>query len=279
LIPVIHEEELASGRIRQLADCYARAIQSVAHYAIEMDPRSAADFRAHLEALEHAVRKSISWETLESTRSALRGELREYQRKIHAERDRLLEDLQDAHATLKELARAMALTNERHDTIELAGLHDEIRILHAQVDAIRKEAETDKTSGALSRSAVETVLNQQSCARLIVVNIANLRSLEARESIEHLHILLSAFYKRLMNELPGGTMVGRWRDDQFVAILPCDCNADTLPSRITRKLGHPYAIQNDGWSMQLMLEVTAAFVECHEGDSADIIVRRIAQAL
>ncbi len=116
-----------------LLECYSLAINSSAHYAIEVDPGMAVDFRTHLKAIEEQSRSASSGEQLRALQSSFRGELREFRDKSAERLKGLRKELEDATAAMQIFADTVASAGENHE-------HE----VASQLRALESTAKSDK---------------------------------------------------------------------------------------------------------------------------------------
>lgn len=116
----LEKREKLSGA---LLECYSLAISSSAHYAVEVDPGIAVDFRNHLKTIEEQSRAATSGEQLRALQSSFRGELREYRDKSFERLKGLRKELEDASAAMQIFADTVASTGENHEQEVAAQLH------------------------------------------------------------------------------------------------------------------------------------------------------------
>jgi GGDEF domain-containing protein len=92
--------------------------------------------------------------------------------------------------------------------------------------------------------------------------------------------LAATFGRRLRNTLPKDSVVGRWGEQDFLAVLPAGKpGADPLPiQRVAEHLSTPYACMLGGKVVRITLEVNAEFLTVPAGSSAEQILARVADA-
>jgi GGDEF domain-containing protein len=113
-----------------IARQYARAIGSSADYAVEIEPRSVAEFRRHLLALQAKVQSAAAVDDFERIQSSFRGELREY-------RDHCVESLARMRGEMAAAVMALHSVTERVTSSETdlkAQINGEIQHLEEAAD-------------------------------------------------------------------------------------------------------------------------------------------------
>jgi GGDEF domain-containing protein len=299
-------EELSKAML----DCYALAIDSAAHYAIEVDPALAVTLRARLQGIKEQSQAAVSAVELHSAQSSFRGELRDYRDKSTAQLKKLRAEVANATAAMTLFADSVASNGENHElevrahlhTLEGAGrsknieeirggifavvagiqssmeqiqrgnqlvvaqLQDEIRVLHLQMDAERKSLFTDRASGAWNRQKIDIHLdnllrqNQPFC--LLLVWVRNFKRLESQHSRSVVDDTLKAIVGRFAALAGDDAVLGRWSEDQFIAVLDVEpAAAIPLAADATRKLSGSYAIQENGLARTVTVQATAGVVD------------------
>jgi len=311
----LEKREALSSAIR---DCYALAIHSTAHYAVEVDAALAVELRANLLKIEDQSRAAVSAAQLRSAQSSFRGELREYRDKSNAQLQKMRKEVENATAAMTIFAETVSSNGENHEqevAAQLAGLEstarsnniavirsgigttiagiqssvvqiqrsnqlviaqlqDEIRVLHLQIEQERKALFTDRASGAWNRQKIDIHLdnllrqNQPFC--LLLVWVRNLKRVDSQHSRTVVEGTLKALITRFSTIMPEDAVIGRWTEDQFVAVLDVPPGqAIPLSAEATRKLSGGYAVQENGMSKTVTLQTTAGVIDRNAGaDSA-----------
>jgi GGDEF domain-containing protein len=155
---------------------------------------------------------------------------------------------------------------QRSNQLVTAQLQDEIRVLHLQIEQERNALFTDRASGAWNRQKIDLHLdnllrqNQPFCVLLVWVR--NLKRIESQYSRTVIEGALKALISRFTTITPDDAVIGRWTADQFVAILDVlPGNAIPLSAEASRKLSGGYAVQENGLSQKVTLQVTAGVID------------------
>jgi GGDEF domain-containing protein len=322
----LEELEKREALSKTLQDCYALAIHSAAHYAVEVDPALAVGFRGHLTIIEEQSRAAVSAEQLHSAYSSFRGELREY-------RDKSVEQLKKMRLEVEQAAAAMTIfaetvsssgddhalevstqlrsleSNSRANTVEeirgaigaavqgiqssveqiqrsnqliVAQLQDEIRVLHLQFEQERNSLFTDRASGAWNRQKInlhlDNLLRQNQPFCLLLVWARNLKRIESQHSCAIVEGTLKALISRFTALAGEDAVIGRWTDDQFVAILDVPPGrAMPLSAEAARKLSGNYSIQENGLSQNITVQATAGVIDRNLGADAATFHQKLEQ--
>jgi GGDEF domain-containing protein len=309
-----------------MRDCYALAIDSSAHYAVEVDRTLTVEFRTNLWAIEKQARAARSPEQLRRIQSSFRGELREYRDKSAEELMKLRKEVNDATAAVLTFADSVAFNGVNHEQemqamlrrlestargnnieeirgaidnaingiessvqyihrsnqLVVAQLQDEIRSLHQQFELERKALYTDRPSGAWNRQKtdihLDNLLRQNQSFCVLLVNVRNYRDLEAQYSRNIVEGTLKALITRFAALTGDNIIIGRWSEDQFVAILDVlPGNAGTLAAEAAAKLAGPYSVQENGLSQRVILQATAVGLDRQIGEDQSIFYAALEQ--
>jgi GGDEF domain-containing protein len=301
-----------------IRDCYALAIHTAAHYAVEIDAGLALELRDHLQKIEDQSRAAVSIQQMHAVQSSFRGELREYRDKSTAQLEKMRKEVESATAAMTIFAETVASNGENHEqqvssrlhhlestarsnnieeirggigtavagiqsSIEqikrgnqlvVAQLQDEIRSLHQQIEQERRVLFTDRASGAWNRQKLDIHLdnllrqNQPFC--MLLVSVRNLKRVENQYSRTVVEGALKALITRFAAITGEEAVIGRWAEDQFVAIIDVPpSRAMALSNEAARKMSGGYAVQENGLSQTVVLQARSGVIDRHPGtDSA-----------
>lgn len=145
-------------------------------------------------------------------------------------------------------------------------LQDEIRVLHQEVQAERKAFYTDPASGSWTRQKVDLKihdkLRQDDRFSVIAVTIRNLSSIKTDFTDTVVEGTLKAVFLRLRGFFGEDAMIGRWSEEQFVALLDIDPAAiPSLSAALTKKLSGPFAVQENGVAHIVTIDPAADGIE------------------
>ena len=293
-----------------ILECYALAIDSSAHYAVEIDPRLTLEFRSHLQVIQEQSRSAASADQFRAVQSSFRGELREYRDKSAEQLIKLHQEIENATAAMMIFADTVAFNGENHDQevrntlrdlestarksnvdeirlgiatavvgietsvqrmqndnqLVVAQLQDEIRLLHQQMELERKALYTDRASGAWNRQKtdmhIDNLLRQNQPFCLLLVCLRNLKRLESQHSATVVEGMLRALTTRFLTLTGEGSAIGRWTEDQFVAVLDISPgDAISLSAEAARKLSGSYTVQENGLAKHLTVHATAGIID------------------
>ncbi len=146
---------------------------------------------------------------------------------------------------------ASVMQIQRGNQVVIAQLRDEIRTLHQQFEQERKALYTDRASGAWNRSKIDThldnMLRQNQPFSLLLVSVRNFKRLESQYSCTVVEGTLKALINRFAALTGEESIVGRWTEDQFLAVLDIQPgHGISLSAEATRKLSGSYSVQENG---------------------------------
>ena len=167
----------------------------------------------------------------------------------------------------------------RGNQLIVAQLQDEIRVLHQEFQAERRALFTDPASGAWTRQKLDLkiheLLRQDDRFSIIAVAVRNLPQIQLDCSRTLVEVTLKALLMRLRGTLGADTMIGRWNQHEFIAVL--DLEPDTLAPiahELAKKLCGPYSAQENGLAHNVLLDVATAALEHPAGsDPASFIYK------
>jgi len=184
------------------------------------------------------------------------------------------DDLAQLRSSVQAAVGGIASSFERMRTsnqLAIGQLKDEIRLLHQQIEAERRS----RTPNASSESwdlkkiggGVDQLLSQRVPFYLVVVVVRNLTGLENIHSRSVIELGLNSLQGRLRSLVSGAVMTGRWRKDQFVALVRGGpAGAKDMSRDVGQQLSKAYLLLENGVSHKLMFNVLAGVVY-HDGSS------------
>lgn len=193
----------------------------------------------------------------------LKGELKRLER-VSASSD--LQEIRDGIRTaLGEIGVSLDQMRRGNKWI-VAQLQDEIRVLHQEFQAERRALFTDPASGAWTRQKldlkVHELLRQDDRFSIVAIAVRNLPQVKLDYSRNLVERTLKALLLRFRGLLGDDTVIGRWNEREFVAVL--DLDPDTLGAiadELVKKLCGPYAAQENGLAHNVLLDVATAAIE------------------
>jgi GGDEF domain-containing protein len=291
-----------ADRLRVLTlDCYVTAIKNAAHYALEIEEPLTGPYRRHLEALAAEV-TSDGPEALDRSRATLRALLRDYRDKAGEYLSRLREELAGSAKALQELVHSLCSSTGDHEKrvkealiglraigsspeasavapmlfdglnavetsleeihkqhqFTVAQLLSEIRVLQRRVDSLEAAAAVGSLTQLLRRGQMEERIRESAGGSfcLLLMRVTGMR--EPGIAAE----LAGAVCKRLRNCLPPAAVIGRWAEDQFIAMLSATKIETMAKARwVAEHLSGVYTCVYEGKTVRPALQVSVAVVD------------------
>ncbi len=156
----------------------------------------------------------------------------------------------------------------------IAQLRDEMRLLHKQIDAERRTLYTDRATGLWNRQKLDFEitdrLENDQPFRLLLVRLRNLKQLEAGYSRALIEGAVKALLQRLTALIGEETLLGRWNDENFAAILDIElAKAVAISREATAKLSGTYSVLGNGAWQNVPLQAAAGVIDhSADGDGA-----------
>jgi GGDEF domain-containing protein len=164
--------------------------------------------------------------------------------------------------------------------LAVAQFQVEIRMLHKRIDALEAASSIDQLTRLFNRAEIEQRIRAATepyC--LLAVRVNGFRLAEVRFNVDAAAELAAAFAKRFRNSLPPTAAIGRWANEEFVALLPMNkSDAIALAKWVSEHLSGAYSCIQSGKSVRPTLQLTTAVVD--SSDSApDHVLERVSAFL
>ncbi len=155
-------------------------------------------------------------------------------------------------------------------------LQVEMGMLHKRIDALEAAASVDQLTELYSRREMEERIRAATGSfSLLLARVSGLRLAEIQFRPEVAEELTAAFTKRLRNSLPPSAVIGRWGNEEFVAMLSVPASETTaLAKSISEQLSGSYACLLAGKTVRPSLQLSVAVVDS-EGVTPDRILQRV----
>lgn len=161
-------------------------------------------------------------------------------------------------------------------------LQTEMRLLHKRIDSLKAAASTDEVTKFSNRRFLAEYLGAMPSegACFLILKMRGLAEARARFGQAIADDVVATFGRRLHNTIPKDTVVGRWSDQDFMAIVPAASKAADATSvkRFAEHLSMPYACMIGGKVVRIPLVVTAECVGVDPNATAEQIQARVAEA-
>jgi len=178
------------------------------------------------------------------------------------------------------IQQSVDLARREHEVV-IAQFQGEIRALHKRIDSLEAAASLDALTKLYTRREMEERIRSAPAGAfcLLLVKVTGFRIAELDFGREVSAELASAFSRRLRNTLPDDAVIGRWSEEEFIAItrLPRP-EAVNLATHVADHLSGSYACLRAGKTVRPMLELRVGLVDS-AGDSAERVLHRITEIL
>ena len=169
----------------------------------------------------------------------------------------------------------------RQHQFTISQLQTELRLLHSRIDSLQAAAITDDVCKLSSRRFMAEYLGAMppEGACLLVLKMRGLADARARFGQAIADDVVGTFGRRLRNTVPKETVVGRWSEQDFLAIVPGGkANSGPLVKRVAEHLSMPYACMMKGKVVRVPLDVTAECLCLPANATPEQIQERVAEA-
>jgi GGDEF domain-containing protein len=184
------------------------------------------------------------------------------------------------HAAADGIGQSLEHMHKQH-RFTVSQLQTELRLLHNRIDSLEVTVSIDEATKFSNRRFIAEYLGAMPAdgACFLVLKMRGLGEARARFSPAIADDLVGTFGRRLRNTVPKDAMVGRWSEQDFLAIVPAGKAADgTMVKRVAEHLSMPYACMIGGKVVRIPLVVTAECLAIAPGATAEQIQAQVAEA-
>jgi GGDEF domain-containing protein len=164
----------------------------------------------------------------------------------------------------------------------VAQFQTELRLLHSRIDSLESAASVDEGTKFSNRRFIDEYMAAMPAggsASFLIVKVRGLAEARAKFGAPIADDLVATFGRRLRNTLPKEAVVGRWSEQDFLAIVPASKTAaGALVQRATDHLSMPYACMIGGKVVRIPLVVTVECLAGTAGATPEAIKERVAAA-
>jgi len=182
--------------------------------------------------------------------------------------------LRDAAATIEESVEQM----RKQHQVTISQFQTEIRMLHKRIDSLEAAVAIDSLTQLFNRGEMENRIRngKPGVFLLMLISARGLRRAAGEYGDPIAAELAGAFTRRLRNSLHPQTLLARWAEEEFVAMMDVK-KADALATGkwITEHLSGSYACLNGGKTVRPTLHLNVGIVETVEGESAEAVLQRV----
>jgi len=164
----------------------------------------------------------------------------------------------------------------RDHQLTVSQLQVEMGMLHKRIDSLEAAATLDRFTEFYNRREVEERIRAAAEPyTLLLVRASGLRLAEIQYKAEVAAQLTAAFTKRFRSTLPPSAIIGRWANEDFVAMLPLtQPEVTTIAKSVGSQLSGSYACLLEGKTVRPSLQLSVAVVDS-EGTPADRVIDRV----
>jgi GGDEF domain-containing protein len=170
---------------------------------------------------------------------------------------------------------------QKQHKFAIAQLQTEMHLLHNRIDALEAAAATDEASKLSNRRFLAEYLTATppEGACFLVLKMRGLAEARARFGPAIADEVVNTFGRRVRNTVPKDAVVGRWSEQDFLAIVSAAAKpADgSLIKRFAEHLSMPYACMISGKVVRVPITVTAECLAFPSGTSVDEVQARVAE--
>ena len=161
-------------------------------------------------------------------------------------------------------------------------LQTELRLLHNRIDALEAAASKDEVTRFSNRRFLAEYLGatppEGTC--FLILKMRGLAEARARFGMAIADDVVANFGRRLRNTVPKEAVIGRWSEQEFLAIIPAAVKpADRgLIQRFAEHLSMPYACMLNGKVVRVPIAVTAECLSFGKGTTAEQVQAGVVEA-
>ena len=178
------------------------------------------------------------------------------------------------------IQQSLDLTRQQHQ-LAISQFQTEIRLLHKRIDMLETAASLDALTKLFTRREMEDRIRKAPAGGfcLMLIKVTGFRLAELNFNRDVANELTGAFSRRLRNSLPDGAVVGRWSEEEFIALTALSRpEAVNLATHIADHLAGSYACLQNGRTVHPSLQLRVGVVDSG-GDMPDRILQRITEIL
>jgi GGDEF domain-containing protein len=156
----------------------------------------------------------------------------------------------------------------------MAQLQTEVRILHQRVESLQNAAAMDQASRFSSRRSIEEYVESLPAAGFLVLILKahGMAQARAKYGAAIADELVATFARRMRNCVPKDAVMGRWSEQDFLAVLPVSQGSEkTDPQAVSVHLSMPYACMMAGKVVRIPLEVSVEVLPAAEGPPGTVL--------
>jgi len=149
-----------------------------------------------------------------------------------------------------------------NNQLAIAQLKDEIRVLHQEVQAVKRAraaGDGEQYDRASIADRIDDLLRRDASFSVLLVVVRNLRAVETSCSKSLVDGALSSLQTRFHRAAQDAAVVGRWAKEQFVAIFNEESTKSVMArsGEVAQNLSRAYILNENGEPRMLTLQVAA----------------------
>jgi GGDEF domain-containing protein len=183
-------------------------------------------------------------------------------------------------AAADSIALSLDQMRKQHQ-LTVVHLQTELRLLHNRIDSLETKVTNDEVTKFSNRRFMAEYLGAIPAegACLLILKIRGLAEARARFGAAIADDVVATFGRRLRNAVPRDAVVGRWSEQDFLAVAAPGKAAGGLPvKQVAEHLSMPYACMIGGKVVRIPLAVTAESLVAGPGATPEELHARVAEA-
>lgn len=184
----------------------------------------------------------------------------------------LLEISEQLERSIEHMKQQMKLT--------IGQLRVEIKMLHQQVESLQKNADSAESGHLDGRLEMEARISEQTRLQrafsLLSLKIRNLPQIERQFGAQARADAVSRLAGEVAKILPADARIGRWNEDQFIAVLEIErSQAVALTKRIVQRMAEEPRNDEGRTSRRPPVQLSTAVLVSSPGDTYETLIRKI----
>jgi GGDEF domain-containing protein len=162
----------------------------------------------------------------------------------------------------------------RQQQFTMAQLQTEVRVLQKRVESLQNAAAMDHASKFSSRRSIEEYVDSlpPTGFAILILKARGLAQARAKFGGAVADELVATFARRMRNCVPKDAVIGRWNEQDFLAVLPTVQRPEKPnPQAVADHLSMPYACMMAGKVIRISLEVTVASLPPSDGAEGSLL--------
>ncbi len=187
-------------------------------------------------------------------------------------RRRLCAEVSDLRACVE------AMKNSNGVSVEI--LRRELQSFRRRLEHAEAIANTDRLTGAASRTETERVLEEnirsEATFSVLLLDLDDFKSINDRHGHQAGDLVLKMFARRLKNSVRPHDSVGRWGGDEFLVLLPgCGLSAAIERAKeLSEKCCAEYELPFEGRRVKIAIRASIGAVEHRWGETSEHLFQR-----